>query len=92
MRAAYHDPDALAAGATLEALAAVSTRATPVPPAAYGSEPVNPIVKSKDSASGHGIRNFDNFRLRVLLCYGMDWHAPAAARISGRLRSSWEPD
>jgi hypothetical protein len=27
---------------------------------------------------GHGYRNFDNYRLRLLLHCGTDWHTPTA--------------
>ena len=47
------------------------------------TEAVNLIVK-KVLRVAHGFRNFDNFRLRVLLHCGVEWHTPPAARIRGR--------
>jgi transposase len=46
-------------------------------------EAVNLLVK-KIKRVGHGFRNFDNYRLRLLLHCGVDWHTPRAARIRGR--------
>ncbi len=34
--------------------------------------------------TGHGFRNFDNYRLRLLLCLGVKWHTRPAARIRSR--------
>ena len=47
------------------------------------TEAVNLIVK-KVLRVAHGFRNFENFRLRVLLHCGVEWHTPPAARIRGR--------
>jgi transposase len=33
---------------------------------------------------GHGFRNFDNYRLRLLLRCGVKWQTPPVARIRGR--------
>jgi hypothetical protein len=41
-----------------------------------------PIKKIK--RVGHGFRNFDNYRLRLLLHCGVTRHTPRAARIRGR--------
>jgi transposase len=46
-------------------------------------EAVNLLVK-KVKRVGHGFRNFGNYRLRLLLHCGVDWHTPRAARIRGR--------
>jgi transposase len=34
--------------------------------------------------TGHGFRNFDNYRLRLLLSLGVKWHTRPAARIRSR--------
>ena len=34
---------------------------------------------------GHGFRNFDNYRLRLLLYCGVDWQTPTTTPIRGRL-------
>ncbi len=34
---------------------------------------------------GFGFRNFDNYRLRLLLHCGVDWQTPTATPIRGRL-------
>ncbi len=47
------------------------------------TEAVNLVVK-KVLRVAHGFRNFENFRLRVLLHCGVEWHTPPAARIRGR--------
>ena len=47
------------------------------------TEAVNLIVK-KVIRVAHGFRSFRNFRLRVLLHAGVQWHTPPAARIRGR--------
>lgn len=47
------------------------------------TEAVNLVVK-KVLRVAHGFRSFDNFRLRVLLHCGVEWHTPPAARIRGR--------
>jgi transposase len=47
------------------------------------TEAVNLLVK-KVLRVAHGFRSFDNFRVRVLLHCGVQWHTPPAARIRGR--------
>ena len=48
------------------------------------TEAINALIK-KIKLVGHGYRNFDNYRLRLLLHCGIDWHTPEPARIRGRL-------
>ena len=48
------------------------------------TEAVNGLIK-KIKRVGHGYRNFDNYRLRLLLHCGVDWQTPQPARIRGRL-------
>jgi len=38
----------------------------------------------KVKRTGHGFRNFDNYRLRLLLHCGVDWHDASAARLRTR--------
>ena len=47
------------------------------------TEAVNLLIK-KIKRTGHGFRNFDNYRLRLLLHCGVTWHDAPAARITGR--------
>ena len=47
------------------------------------TEAVNLVVK-KVLRVAHGFRSFENYRLRVLLHCGVEWHTPPAARIRGR--------
>jgi transposase len=47
------------------------------------TEAVNLVVK-KVLRVAHGFRSFDNYRLRVLLHCGVEWHTAPAARIRGR--------
>jgi transposase len=47
------------------------------------TEAVNLLVE-KLRRIGHGFRNFDNYRLRLLLRCGVTWHTRPAARIRGR--------
>jgi transposase len=47
------------------------------------TEAVN-LVAKKVIRVAHGFRSFKNFRLRVLLHCGVEWHTPPAARIRGR--------
>jgi len=47
------------------------------------AEATNLLIK-KIKRVGHGFRNFDNYRLRLLLHCGATWHTPRAARIRGR--------
>ncbi|MFN2503321.1 MAG: transposase [Acidimicrobiales bacterium] len=62
----------------IEILAHHSTDASNGP-----TEAVNLVVK-KVVRVAHGFRSFRNFRLRVLLHCGVEWHTPPAARIRGR--------
>jgi transposase len=48
------------------------------------TEAVNLLIK-KIKRVGHGFRNFDNYRLRLLLHCGTDWQTPQPTRIRGRL-------
>jgi transposase len=46
------------------------------------TEGINLLIK-KIKRVGHGFRNFDNYRLRLLLHAGVDWHTPPTARLRG---------
>ncbi len=48
------------------------------------TEAMNLLIK-KIKRVGHGFRNFDNYRLRLLLHCGLDWHTQQPTRIRGRL-------
>lgn len=48
------------------------------------TEATNLLIK-KIKRTGHGFRNFANYRLRLLLHCGVDWHTPRPTRIRGRL-------
>jgi len=48
------------------------------------TEAINLLIK-KINRVGHGFRNFDNYRTRLLLHCGIDWHTPQPTRIRGRL-------
>jgi transposase len=48
------------------------------------TEAVNALIK-KVKRVGHGYRNFDNYRLRLLLHCGVDWHTSPVTPIRGRL-------
>ena len=48
------------------------------------TEAINLLIK-KIKRVGHGFRNFDNYRLRLLLYCGVDWHTQQPTRIRGRL-------
>jgi transposase len=48
------------------------------------TEAINGLIK-KVKRVGHGYRTFDNYRLRLLLHCGVDWHTPPATPIRGRL-------
>ena len=48
------------------------------------TEAMNSLIK-KVKRVGHGFRNFDNYRLRLLLHCGVNWQTPQPARIRGRL-------
>jgi transposase len=42
------------------------------------------LVTEKLRRIGHGMRNFENYRLRLLLHSGVEWKASSTARIRGR--------
>ena len=46
------------------------------------TEATNLLIK-KVKRVGYGFRNFDNYRIRLLLHCGVDWHTQPAARIRG---------
>ena len=48
------------------------------------TEAMNLLIK-RIKRTGHGFRNFDNYRLRLLLHCGVDWHTQQPTRIRGRL-------
>jgi transposase len=48
------------------------------------TEAINLLIK-KVKRVGHGFRNFDNYRLRLLLHCGVEWNTPGATPIRGRL-------
>jgi len=48
------------------------------------TEAMNLLIK-KVKRTGHGFRNFDNYRLRLLLHCGVDWHTQPPTRLRGRL-------
>jgi transposase len=43
------------------------------------------LLINKVKRTGHGFRNFHNYRLRLLLYCGVDWHTQQPTRIRGRL-------
>ena len=47
------------------------------------TEAINLLVK-KVKRVGHGFRNFDNYRLRLLLHCGVRWQTSQTARLRGR--------
>ena len=47
---------------------------------------MNLLIK-KIKRVGHGFRNLDNYRLRLLLHCGVQWDTPAPAKIRGRTPS-----
>jgi transposase len=47
------------------------------------TEATNLLIK-KVKRVGHGFRNFENYRLRLLLHAGVEWHPSRVARIRGR--------
>jgi transposase len=51
------------------------------------TEAINLLIK-KVKRVGHGFRNFNNYRLRLLLHCGVDWDTIRAALIRGRLPRS----
>ena len=42
------------------------------------------LVTEKIRRVAHGMRNFENYRLRLLLHSGVKWNTPSTARIRGR--------
>jgi transposase len=46
------------------------------------TEGINLMIK-KIKRVGHGFRNFANYRLRLLLHCGVEWHTPRTARVRG---------
>ena len=48
------------------------------------TEAMNLLIK-RIKRTGHGFRNFDNYRLRLLLHCGVDWHTQPPTRLRGRL-------
>ena len=51
------------------------------------TEAINLLIK-KIKRVGHGFRNFDNYRLRLLLHCGVEWNTVRATPIRGRLPRS----
>lgn len=47
------------------------------------TEGINLLIK-KIKRVGHGFRNFNNYRLRLLLHCGVQWQTPQTARVRGR--------
>ena len=47
------------------------------------TEGINLLIK-KVKRVGHGFRNFNNYRLRLLLHCGVKWQTPRTARVRGR--------
>lgn len=47
------------------------------------TEAMNLLIK-KIKRVGHGFRSFPNYRLRLLLHCGVEWHTPRPARLRGR--------
>jgi transposase len=50
------------------------------------TEAMNLLIK-KVKRVGFGFRNFDHYRIRLLLHCGLRWNQPATARIRGRTPS-----
>ena len=48
------------------------------------TEAMNLLIKEV-KRTGHGFRNFNNYRLRLLLHCGVTWDTQSATRIRGRL-------
>jgi len=42
------------------------------------------LLTGKVNRVGHGFRNFDNYRLRLLLHGGVTWQTHQTARLRGR--------
>jgi transposase len=51
------------------------------------TEAINLLIKNIKRI-GHGFRNFNNYRLRLLLHCGVDWDTVQATPIRGRLPRS----
>jgi hypothetical protein len=51
------------------------------------TEGINLLIK-KVKRVGHGFRNFNNYRLRLLLHCGVTWHTVPTARVRGNHASS----
>jgi len=51
------------------------------------TEGINLLIK-KIKRVGHGFANFDNYRLRLLLHAGVDWHTHPTARLRAQPRSA----
>ncbi len=47
------------------------------------TEGINLLIK-KVKRVGHGFRNFNNYRLRLLLHCGVQWQTAPTARVRGR--------
>jgi transposase len=52
------------------------------------TEAINLLIK-KVKRVGHGFRNFANYRLRLLLHYGVRWQTHQTARLRGRAHAWW---
>ena len=52
--------------------------------ASNGPTEAQNLVTEKLRRIGHGFRNFENYRLRLLLHSGVEWQARSTARIRGR--------
>ena len=55
------------------------------------TEAINLLIK-KMKRVGHGFRNFNNYRLRLILHCGVEWDTPGATPIRGRLPRFIEMD
>ncbi len=58
--------------------------ATRLLPTTGPTEAINLLIK-RIKRVGFGFRNFDNYRLRLLLHSGVDWHTAHATPVRGRL-------
>lgn len=54
--------------------------------ASNGPTEATNLVIEKNRRTAHGYRNFDNYRLRLLLHSGVTWHTPTTRRIRTRTR------
>jgi transposase len=52
--------------------------------ASNGPTEATNLLVEKIRRVGHGFRNFDNYRLRLLLACGVNWHTPHTPRIRSR--------